>query len=195
MHLLISWHEYVQQCYDAYAYVTLWSTSWPKSVHKWHLALVCSRPFSSCTPKRKHMTLAIIILKNILPFAYWNTKTFFSSIPPCYSKWTTWIFFYLKKLLVLMTRIILAMSGHDTLRPSSLGPSQILYMILRATSHTRWGPVTIALQALSLVERSELVHVHFTLWLRDQQSKWMQDGCKIYMDSYMASNGSGFKIT
>ena len=37
-----------------------------------------------------------------------------------------------------------------------------------------WGPVTIALQALSLVENVEPVQVHFTLRLRDQRSKWMQ---------------------
>jgi hypothetical protein len=30
------------------------------------------------------------------------------------------------------------------------------------------------------------------LRLRDQQSMWMQDGCKVYMDSYMASNGLCF---
>jgi hypothetical protein len=28
-----------------------------------------------------------------------------------------------------------------------------------------------------------------------QQSKWMQDGCKVYMDSYMASNGSCVMVT
>ena len=24
---------------------------------------------------------------------------------------------------------------------------------------------------------------------------WMQDGCKVHMDSYVASNGSGFMVT
>ena len=33
------------------------------------------------------------------------------------------------------------------------------------------------------------------LCLRDQQSMWMQDGCKVYVDSYMASNGSCFMVT
>ena len=62
--------------------------------------------------------------------------------------------------------------------------------------HTRdWEPVTIALQALSLVEKAALVQVRFTLCLRDQQSMWMQDGCKVYMDSYMASYESCFMIT
>ena len=54
-----------------------------------------------------------------------------------------------------------------------------------------WGPVTIALQALSLVEKAELVNVRFTLRLRDQRSMRMQDGCKVCM----ASNGSCFMIT
>ena len=60
-----------------------------------------------------------------------------------------------------------------------------------APLHTRdWEPVTITLQTLSLVEKAEPVQVCFTLWLRDQRSMWMQDGCRVYMDSYMASNGS-----
>ena len=53
--------------------------------------------------------------------------------------------------------------------------------ILRATSHTRlWDsePMTITLQALSLVEKADLVQVRSTLCLRDQRSVWMQDGCK-----------------
>ena len=56
--------------------------------------------------------------------------------------------------------------------------------------HTQdWEPVTTTLQALSLVEKTEPVQVCFTLRLRDQRSMWMQDGCKVYMASYMASNG------
>jgi hypothetical protein len=39
-------------------------------------------------------------------------------------------------------------------------------------------PVTITLQAFPLVEKAELVQVHFTLRLRHQRSMWMQDGCK-----------------
>ena len=50
--------------------------------------------------------------------------------------------------------------------------------------------MTVTLQALSLVEKAELVKVHFTLCSRDQWSKWMQDGYKVYMDSYMVSKGS-----
>jgi hypothetical protein len=58
-----------------------------------------------------------------------------------------------------------------------------------------WEPMTITLQALSLVEKAEPVQVRFTLRLRDHQSMWMHDGCKVYMDSYMASNGSCFMVT
>ena len=58
--------------------------------------------------------------------------------------------------------------------------------------HTQdWEPTTIALQALSLVEKAELVQVCFTLHLKDQWSLWMQDGCKVYMDS----NGSCFMVS
>ena len=62
--------------------------------------------------------------------------------------------------------------------------------------HTRdREPVTITLQALSLVEKVEPVKVCFTLRLRDQQSMRMQDGCKVYMGSYVALNGSCFMVT
>ena len=74
----------------------------------------------------------------------------------------------------------------------------VLHSLLAASGplHTRdWEPVTSTLQALSLVEKTEPVQVRFTLCLRDQQSMWMQDGCKVYMDSYMASNGSCFMVT
>jgi hypothetical protein len=52
--------------------------------------------------------------------------------------------------------------------------------------------VTIPLQALSLVEKAELIQVCFTLRLRDQRSMGMQGGCKVYMNFYMASNGACF---
>ena len=45
------------------------------------------------------------------------------------------------------------------------------------------------------VEKVEPVQVWFTICLRNQWSMWMQDGCKVYMDSYMASNGSCFMVT
>ena len=55
--------------------------------------------------------------------------------------------------------------------------------------------MTITLQALSLVEKVEPVQVRFTLHLRNQRSMWMQDGCKVYMASCMASNRSCFMVT
>jgi hypothetical protein len=62
--------------------------------------------------------------------------------------------------------------------------------------HTRdWEPVTFTLQEFSLVEKAEPVQVHFTLCSRDLWSMWMRDGCKVYMDSYMAPNGSCFMVT
>ena len=62
--------------------------------------------------------------------------------------------------------------------------------------HTRdWEPMTITLQAFSLVEKADPVQVHFTLHLRDQHSMWMQDGCEVYMNFYIACNGSLFMVT
>ena len=62
--------------------------------------------------------------------------------------------------------------------------------------HTQdWEPMTITLQAISLVEKAEPVQVRFILYLKDQHSMWMQDGCKVYMDSYMASSRSCFMVT
>ena len=58
-----------------------------------------------------------------------------------------------------------------------------------------WEPVTITLQPLSLVVKLEPVQVRLTLRSRDQRNMWMQDGCKVCMDSYMASNGSYFMGT
>ena len=55
--------------------------------------------------------------------------------------------------------------------------------------------MTITLQALSLVEKLEPVQVRFTLRSRDQWSMCMQDGCNVYMGSYMASYGSCFMVT
>jgi hypothetical protein len=62
--------------------------------------------------------------------------------------------------------------------------------------HTQdWEPVTNTLQALSLVEKVEPIQVCFTLRLGDQRTKWTQYGCKVCMDSYVASNGSRFMVT
>ena len=41
--------------------------------------------------------------------------------------------------------------------------------------------------------QSKFATSHYAL--RDQRSKWMQGGCRVYMESYMASNGSCFMVT
>jgi len=62
--------------------------------------------------------------------------------------------------------------------------------------HTRdWEPVTITLQALSLVEKVEPVQVRFTLHFRDQGDMQMQDGYKVHMGSCVASNEACFMVT
>jgi hypothetical protein len=53
---------------------------------------------------------------------------------------------------------------------------------LRSTHSHWWG-------------KKEPVQVRFTRRLRDQMSMWMQDGCKVYMDSYMALSGSCLMVT
>ena len=58
-----------------------------------------------------------------------------------------------------------------------------------------WGPMTIAVNALWLVEKAEPVQVRLTLRLKDQRSKRMQDKCRVYMDSYIRSNGSCFMVS
>ena len=55
--------------------------------------------------------------------------------------------------------------------------------------------MTIALQALSLVEKVEPVQVRFRLRLRDHRSKWMRDGCKVDVDLYVASSRPCFMVT
>ena len=67
---------------------------------------------------------------------------------------------------------------------------------MRATSHTRLRARDQSTShALSLVEKAEPVQVRFPPRLRDQRSLWMQDGCKVYRDSYVASNGLYFMVT
>ena len=77
-------------------------------------------------------------------------------------------------------------------RPLSIYLYLYVYTKLGPLHTWGWEPVTITLQAFSSVEKAEPVQVHFTLRLRDQRGMWMQDGCKVYMDSYMASNGLCF---
>ena len=49
---------------------------------------------------------------------------------------------------------------------------------IRATSHTKIEGLWLLHFKLSLVEKAEPAQVCFTLHLRDQRSKWMQDGYK-----------------
>ena len=93
------------------------------------------------------------------------------------------MFFYKKWHVILGLHLVLVtLHGQFTIRPP----------------HTQdWEPVTITLQALPLVEkrqnRSEFTS-HYA-WGPNGVSMWMHDGCKVYMDSYMVSNGSCFMIT
>ena len=88
------------------------------------------------------------------------------------------------QLIDIECRVLNSVTNFRSLLPFNLG-----------SLHTRdWGPVTIAFQALSLVEKAEPVQVRFTLRLRDQQSMQMQYGCKDYMNSYMASTGPCFMV-
>ena len=65
---------------------------------------------------------------------------------------------------------------------------------LRATSHTRLRAHDHYTSGTLIGGKGGPVQIHFALRLRDQRSMWMQDGCKVYMDSYMASNGSCFIV-
>ena len=71
------------------------------------------------------------------------------------------------------------------------------FVIILGPLHTQdWEPLTIiTLQAISLVKKTEPVQLRFTLRLRAQRSMCMHDGCKVYMDSYVASNGSCELVT
>ena len=63
-------------------------------------------------------------------------------------------------------------------------PPKVALVLEEGPLHTQdWGHATITLQALSLVKKVERVQVRFTLRSRDQQNMWMQDGCRVYMDS------------
>ena len=63
------------------------------------------------------------------------------------------------------------------------------YSTLEAASHTRLRARDHHISSTLIGGKGGLepVQVRFTLRLRDQQSKCMQDGCKVYMDSYVAS--------
>ena len=88
------------------------------------------------------------------------------------------------------------MSFVDIGRAEYCKVGEVWSICLLGPLHTRdWEPLTITLPTLSLVEKAEPVQVCLILCLRDQLSMWMQDGCKVHMDSYMASIGSCFMVT
>jgi len=65
---------------------------------------------------------------------------------------------------------------------------------LSATSHTRLRACDRCTSSTPIGGNDGPVQVRFTLCLRDPQSKFMQDGCKVYMDSYMIPSGSCFIV-
>ena len=70
-----------------------------------------------------------------------------------------------------------------------------MHVTLRANSHMRLRACGHCTSSTLIGGKGELVHIRFTLCLRYHRSMWMHDGCKVYMDSYMASNGSCFMVT
>ena len=71
-----------------------------------------------------------------------------------------------------------------------------LSTICKATSHTRLRAHDHCTSSTLIGGKGGGVQVCLALPLRDQlNTKWMHDGCKVCMNSYMASNGSCFKVT
>ena len=66
---------------------------------------------------------------------------------------------------------------------------------LRATSHMELRAHDHYTSSTFIGGKVEPLHVRFTLHSRDHRSMWIWDGCKVYMDSCMASNGSCFMVT
>ena len=66
---------------------------------------------------------------------------------------------------------------------------------VRATSHLRLRACDQCTSTTLIGGKDGAGPIHVTRSLRDQRSTWMQDRCKVYMDSYMASNGSCFMVT
>ena len=62
------------------------------------------------------------------------------------------------------------------------------------STHETEGPWPLHFKHSHWWKKADLVQVRFTLRSRNQRSMWMQDGCKVYMDYYMASNGSCFMV-
>ena len=111
--------------------------------------------------------------------------------------WTAFGHFLLGSHNLMVT--VLVWSGPKFAHPSTRLKHDFRFMLgwLKVEGqplHTRdWEPMTITLQSLSLVEKAEPIRVRFILCSRDQRSMWMQDGCKVYMDPYMASEWTIFQ--
>ena len=85
--------------------------------------------------------------------------------------------------------LIWSYTPHDELEQGTLA----LYLNLGPRHTWDWEPVTITLQALSSVEKAELLQVqapHYA-WGTDGVYKWTQDGRKVHM----ASNGTCYMVT
>ena len=67
----------------------------------------------------------------------------------------------------------------------------------RATSHTRLGARDHYISSTLIGGKGGVgsSSLHTTLGGPTEYCIWMQDGCEVYMDSYVASNGSCFIIT
>ena len=77
---------------------------------------------------------------------------------------------------------------NDIIRHSQLEVIMYERIILRATSHMRLrAPLPIHFKHSHWWKRRSRSRFTSLCW-RDQHSMWMQDGCKVYMDFYMASN-------
>ena len=79
-------------------------------------------------------------------------------------------------------------------RTTEKGPLSCSDFMLHSVNQP-YEHVTITLQALSLVEKAKRSKFASHYALRDQRNMCMQDGCRVYMDPYMASNGSCFMVT
>jgi hypothetical protein len=116
LRLLISWHEYVQECYEVcLCYTMVYKLT--KSVHISHLAIVSSTIFSPCILKCKHKHLPIVC-SIISSSCILKHKTIISNIHVYYTKCHNENKLnHFEIFLVLMDSIILTINRHDTLKP------------------------------------------------------------------------------
>jgi hypothetical protein len=66
---------------------------------------------------------------------------------------------------------------------------------VRANSHTRLRAHDYCTSSTLIGGKGGAGPSLLHTMLRDRQNMWMQNGCKVYMDSYMASNKSCFMVT